>query len=291
MLTYCPLASGSKGNSLVVKTPETTVLIDCGLSLKSLKARLEAVGQRIEEIEAVFITHEHGDHIQGLKALVNQYDIPILCNAATAEAIAHYFQERIPCYLFTTYEPFQWKDIQVTPFSVSHDAVDPVGFRMSCSELTLGVCADIGFVSAMIPQMLANCHLLYLEANHEPLLVHASKRPLVYKQRVLSKMGHLSNEACAKLIQNLAHPGLRHVYLAHLSQDCNEPELARNIVKKHLPSDYEQTPIEVALQERPSGWRFACQASENHFKELKHSSLPTDLSEESSEEKLLAELV
>lgn len=268
MLAYCPLASGSKGNSLLIKTDQTTVLIDCGLSLKSLKARLALANQKIEEIEAILITHEHGDHIQGLKTFVSQYDIPILCNAATADAIAHYFQERLPCHLFTTYETFTWKDLNITPFSVSHDSVDPVGFRLNSGNITLAVCADIGFVSAMIPQMLTGCDLLYIEANHEPRLVHASKRPDVYKQRVLSKIGHLSNETCGKLVQQVVNPKLRHVCLAHLSRDCNEAELAKTIVKNHLSDSHQKIPVEAALQDTISGWIFGCESSKVRFKEL-----------------------
>jgi phosphoribosyl 1,2-cyclic phosphodiesterase len=244
-------------------------LLDCGLNLKALKARLALIGQNLEDIDAIFITHEHSDHIQGLKHVVNQYDIPILCNAATAEAISHYFQECIPCHLFTTYEPLEWKDLSVLPFSVSHDAVDPVGFRFESSGRRLGVCADIGFVSALIPEMLSSCDLLYIESNHDPLLVHASKRPLIYKQRVLSKMGHLSNEACGKLVQQIAHPHLRHVYLAHLSQDCNDPKLAQTIVKKALQQSVcADIPVEVALQEVPSSWVYSCDQGTEYFSRL-----------------------
>lgn len=269
MFAFCPLASGSKGNSLLVKTEKTSVLIDCGLNLKTLKNRLALLGQNLEDIDAIFITHEHGDHIQGLKHVVASYNIPVLCNAATAEAIGHHFQECIPCHLFTTYETFTWKDLEVHPFSVSHDAADPVGFRLRCKEATLGVCADIGFVSAMIPEMLSGCDLLYIESNHEPLLVHASKRPPIYKQRVLSKMGHLSNEACGKLLEQLAHDKLRHIYLAHLSQDCNEPHLACETARKHLQATlFPNIPVKVAFQDRPSGWVYSCAESERHFSSL-----------------------
>lgn len=249
MFYYCPLASGSKGNCIFVRAGQTRILVDCGLSLKALQTRLHQIGESLETIQAVFITHEHSDHIAGLRALVNRYSMPIICNMETAQAIGQALKETVPCHLFTTSESFDFGHLKCLPFSVPHDAIDPVGFRFSYQDIHLGICADLGIVAAPILMYLKGCHMLYLEANHDPQLVELSARPIVYKQRVLSRLGHLSNTACAHLLQKLCHDGLKHVFLAHLSQDCNTPECAHKTVSEHLAPEYAQLCIEVAPQD------------------------------------------
>lgn len=254
MLQYCPLASGSKGNCLLVRTPSTHLLVDCGISLRSLQKRLAILGLTIDCLDAILITHEHTDHIQGLRALLRKRDIPVLCNRETAVAISQILREPIPCHLFTTCESFEWRDLHCMPFSVSHDAMDPVGFSLTWQNERLGICTDLGFVAATIPAFLQTCDLLYVEANHDPELVQQSKRPPVYKQRVLSRLGHLSNEACGELLSQVWHEKLRHVYLAHLSQDCNRPEIALETVRRVLMAKQPQSShleIDVAFQDIP----------------------------------------
>lgn len=258
MIEYAPLASGSKGNSILVKSHDAKILIDCGLSLKALKERLSFHNTSIEQIEAILITHEHTDHIQGLRATLGSYNIPVFCNRETALAISATLKVKISCHLFSSGETFQWKDLQITPFSISHDAIDPVGFRISCQGHDLGICADLGFVSATVVPHLKGCQLLYLEANHDEGLVMRSPRPAIYKERVLSRLGHLSNVACGKLLKELEHEHLRHVYLAHLSEDCNRAELALHTVHTELLNGQKRKSpkpsfaIDVALQHLPS---------------------------------------
>lgn len=250
---FCPLASGSKGNSLFFRYKETLILVDAGLSGKATARKLEEIGVSIDEIQAILITHEHSDHIAGLKSLAFKHQIPVIANVSTAKAIAHHFHECPQFHLFTTGERFTFRDLSITPFSIQHDGADPVAFKIEAGKAKIGICTDLGFATSLVKAHLKECDFLVLEANHEPHMVHACSRPPVYKKRVLSKSGHLSNEACGLLAQELAHPGLKHLHLAHLSQECNLPERALETVKSKLAetSSYD-LPIRIAHQEKVS---------------------------------------
>lgn len=249
MKGFCPLASGSKGNALYLGTEQTKLLIDAGISYKALKERLGEIGVSIEEIDAVLITHEHSDHIRGLMRLCSILQIPIFANSETAKAIMGLMKMTFRFKIFSTGELFEFGDIKIHPFSVQHDTVDPVAFIFHAMGLKIGVCTDLGFVTTLVTSYLQGCDYLYLEANHEPSMVYASSRPPIYKQRVLGRQGHLSNEMCANLLKEVKHAGLRHVYLAHLSEECNHPEVALKKVREHLE---EAIGLSIAFQEKVS---------------------------------------
>ncbi len=249
---FCPLASGSKGNSLFLGSASSRVLIDAGISTQDLTERLGEIGVGLETIQAILITHEHTDHIRGLKVLAERLQVPILANIETAKAIYTALGIRNGFKIFTTGESFCFGDLEVHPFSVPHDTLDPVAFAIRIGELKLGVCTDLGHVTSLVKQNLHSCDYLYLEANHEPSMVHASSRPLIYKQRVLGKQGHLSNEACAALLVALEKSRLKHVHLAHLSSECNHPEVALRIVRSALESQGVSVELSIAHQDRVS---------------------------------------
>ena len=249
MFGFCPLASGSKGNCLYLGSATTRVLIDAGISLREICKRLEEIQVDLQTIQAVFVTHEHSDHIKGLPLLSQKLNIPIIANKETATGISHAIQAQLRFKIFTTGETFQFGDLAVHPFSIPHDTLDPVGFIIQMDHLKLGICTDIGHVTSLVAKHLENCDYLYLEANHEPSMVHASRRPEYLKKRILGKQGHLSNEDCAKLIAKIMHPHLKHVYLAHLSEECNSQEVALKIVKESLPYSISVT---VAHQDQVS---------------------------------------
>jgi phosphoribosyl 1,2-cyclic phosphodiesterase len=251
MIGFCPLASGSKGNCLYVGTDKTKILIDAGLSAKSIREKLAKIGVLIEEIDAILVTHEHTDHIRGLSVLSNKWDIPICANSETAQAIRA-LEGDLRFKIFSTGESFVYGDMEVHPFSIQHDAVDPVGFTLKMEGIKLGICADLGFVSSLVLKELVGCDYLYVEANHEPAMVHASSRPQVYKQRVLSRLGHLSNQECAELLEEVLHPHVKHIYLAHLSSECNAPERALQIIQDKVGALGFNIPITIALQEEIS---------------------------------------
>jgi phosphoribosyl 1,2-cyclic phosphodiesterase len=251
-VTFCPLASGSKGNAIFLGTPKGNVLFDAGISAKLLKERLATIGVALETIQAIIISHEHHDHIAGIKTLASRYSIPIIANYATAEAIVESIGECPPFTIFTTGEPFEFLDMEICPFSVQHDGVDPTAFTVHVGDSKIGICTDIGFVTGSVRHELRACHVLYVEANHEPSLVHASSRPEIYKRRVLSRTGHLSNEEAARLIGDVAHDGLQKVYLAHLSSECNTPETARRVVSEFLQQRGIHVEIDIAHQDLTS---------------------------------------
>ncbi len=231
MIGFCPLASGSKGNCIYIGTEKTKILIDAGLSAKAIKAKLEEIQVDLAEIQAILITHEHTDHIQGLKILACKMGIPVYANSETAKGIVDYFHECPKFKIFSTGETFQLGELQIHPFSIQHDTLDPVAFIIRIDGLKLGFCTDLGFVTSLVLNQLKECDYLYVEANHEISMVHASSRPMIYKQRVLSRTGHLSNEACGDMLSKIASPKLKHVHLAHLSSECNTPEKALSIVR------------------------------------------------------------
>lgn len=236
MKGFCPLASGSKGNCIYLGTNQTKVLIDAGLSAKSIVNKLAEINVDIADIDAILITHEHTDHIQGLKVLAYKMGIPVLANTETAKGIVNTFSDCPKFKIFSTGETFEFGDLEIHPFSIQHDTLDPVAFTIKTGGLKLGFCTDLGFVTSLVTNQLKNCDYLYVEANHQVSMVHASSRPMIYKQRVLGRTGHLSNEACGNLLKDVAHPNLKHVHLAHLSSECNTPEVALNVVKEILKS-------------------------------------------------------
>lgn len=249
---FCPLASGSKGNVLYFGTDKTKLLIDAGISAKNVTERLQEIGVSIDEIDAIMISHEHTDHIAGLKALALKYAIPIFANMETAKAILEELEELPQFKIFTTGEPFIFQDLEIHPFAVPHDAREPVGFTIQTEEHKIGICTDLGFATSLVQHELKQCHVLYVEANHRPSMVHACARPPFYKERVLSGTGHLSNEDCGKLLVQIAHEGILQVYLAHLSSECNTPEVALNTVQEILKKEGITLPLTIAYQEKRS---------------------------------------
>lgn len=231
---FCPLASGSKGNCIYLATPHTKVLIDAGLSGKATKAKLAEIGVDISEIDAILVTHDHIDHIQGLRVLAYRLGIPVFANQETAKGIVEHYHDCPKFKIFSTGETFEFGDLEIHPFSIQHDTMDPVAFTVKYDQLKLGFCTDLGFVTSLVKNRLRDCDYLYLEANHQPSMVHACPRPMRYKQRVLSRSGHLSNDACGELLLDIADDKLKHVHLAHLSGECNSPETALSVINEIL---------------------------------------------------------
>ncbi len=233
-------------------TRETKVLIDAGVGPRVLEKRLEEIGVGLDEIEAILITHEHTDHIAGLASLACRMGIPVFANRETAKGIYAALKECPKFKIFSTGESFEFGDLEIHPFSVKHDAVDPVAFTMTTEGIKLGFCADLGCSTTQVKHALAGCHYLYLEANHQPSMVHASSRPHIYKERVLSRLGHLSNEECGDLLVQIFHPHLKHVHLAHLSSECNAEEVALNVVRSKLLEKGYDLELSIAYQDRIS---------------------------------------
>lgn len=252
MIGFCPLASGSKGNCIYLGTPNAKILIDAGLSGRQITKRLEEIDVDIDDIDAVLITHEHSDHIQGLRVLAFRKQIPVIANKGTATAIVETFGDCPECKIFTTGETFTFADMEIHPFSIQHDTADPVAFTIKVDGLKLGFCADLGFATSLVRAQLRECDYLYIEANHEPSMVHACPRPMSYKQRVLGRSGHLSNEACGQLLRDIIHDKLKHVHLAHLSEECNHPDTALTTVRDAIADTGHTPEISIAHQRQVS---------------------------------------
>lgn len=250
---FYPLASGSKGNCILFVTDQCKLLIDAGISGRATKQHLNELGMDPEDLDGILITHEHGDHIQGLKILAYKLGIPVLANSGTAQGILNQFNRSPQFKIFSTGETFFFKGLEIHPFSIQHDTRDPVGFTLRWGDLKMGFCTDLGFVTTLVRTHLKQCDYLYLEANHEPHMVHACARPMTYKQRVLGKTGHLSNAGCAQLLIDVWHSGLRHVHLAHLSSECNTPEAALSKVRELLQeAQVPLPPLSIAHQDQRS---------------------------------------
>jgi phosphoribosyl 1,2-cyclic phosphodiesterase len=222
-LKLCVLASGSSGNCTFIGTEKTRILIDAGLSARRTAERLAEIGERIEDISAICVSHEHGDHIAGIRVLQKNHGIPVYANAGTFEGIGG----NIKGLRFTTGSPFSIGDFSIHPFPLPHDANDPVGFVFSVGNLKIGVATDIGMVTNALRERLRKCCAVVIEANHDETLLHEADRPWSLKQRIRGNQGHLSNRAAAALMAEIAGEGLEHLFLAHLSSDCNSPHHAR----------------------------------------------------------------
>ena len=229
MLGIISLGSGSSGNSSVIYSERTSILVDAGLSAMQLKKRITLSGLNPNELNAVLITHEHTDHTKGLEVLSKTVPVPVYCNSLTHEAIAGANGSVKSWKLFENGNPFMIGDIEVCGFSVMHDAADPVGFTFERNDNKIGFISDVGHVNQLLISSVKDVQNLFIEANYdETLLQNDNKRPWSLKQRIASRHGHLSNRQTAEFVASIAEQGnLKNVILGHLSNDCNSPEVAR----------------------------------------------------------------
>lgn len=248
------LGSGSGGNCAFLETDETRVLIDAGFSARQIRQRLASLERSPETLHGILITHEHADHIQGLAVLCAKLQIPIYCNRLTKDAIEVALGCRLPCRLFATGDAFELGEIGVETFAVPHDAQDPVGFLLRTPAGNIGFLTDLGHATKLVIERVRSANVLVLETNHDlKLLQEDTRRPWSVKQRILSRHGHLSNDAAADLSQEIVSADLRQLYLGHLSRDCNRPELARQAVGGRLAEiGATHVQIQSTSQEAPS---------------------------------------
>lgn len=251
---FTVLGSGSSGNAAYLETAQTRLLIDAGLSGRQIRLRLAELGRSPETLDGILLTHEHTDHTQGLKAICSKLDLPVYCNRLTGDALRFQMETRLNLRIFSTGEPFEVGDVVAENFPVPHDAQDPVGFCIRHPGGSVAVVTDLGHATRLVVERLRGVNALLLEANYDPqLLQEDTRRPWGTKQRIASRHGHLSNESAAKAASQVANGSLRHIFLGHLSSDCNRPDLASGAVRQGL--DQAGAPgvqIEVATQKRIS---------------------------------------
>lgn len=229
------LGSGSGGNCAYLETNETRLLIDAGFSGRQIRERLATISRAPEGLNGILITHEHSDHINGLVGLASRLNVPIYCNRLTKQAIEALLKIKVNCQIFTTGDSFEIGDIVVDTFSVPHDAYDPVGFLLRTTNGNIGFLTDLGHATKLVIERVRSANVLVLETNHDvKMLQENPHRPWSLKQRILSRHGHLSNEAGADVAEQVVTADLRQIYLGHLSRDCNKPEIAHRVVSERL---------------------------------------------------------
>ena len=243
-MRLCSIASGSSGNCIYVGSDNAHVLVDAGISGKRITQGLNSLDLTGEDIDGILVTHEHSDHIQGLGVIARKYHIPIYATGGTVDAMSRMKSlGKMPDGIFHEIredEPFVIKDMTVNPFTISHDAVQPVGYRLECGEQAVGIATDLGKYNDYIIGHLQNLDALLLEANHDIRMLKVGKYPYYLKQRILGDRGHLSNENAGRLLCRLLHDNLKAVFLGHLSRENNYEELA-----------YETVCSEVTLGDNP----------------------------------------
>ncbi len=255
MLQIHFLGSGSGGNAIVIRWGRTCLLLDCGFSGKEIERRLRTLGQDIEGIEAVLLTHEHSDHVKGLAALARKPERAVYCTAPTARAV--YFGRRPRCERVEVRagRPFSVGELQVEPFVLSHDARQPVGYVFHLPDGTrLGIATDLGHPNPEAVEALRGCDLIGLESNHDPDMLRDGPYPWVLKQRIRSDLGHLSNPCAAGALEQIVSDRLRRLFALHLSQTNNEPDLARRALTGRLIEIGLDVPVTVVGQDRPDSF-------------------------------------
>ena len=232
--------------------------MDAGLSGVELERRMHSQNLLPDTLSGLVVTHEHTDHIQAAGILSRRYGIPLYINSKTYSAASKKLGRVDSVNLFECGTCFSINDLEINPFSISHDAIDPLGMTVSFGSVKLGIATDLGIATHLVKQHLKNCSLLYVESNHDPGMLNAGPYPWYLKQRVKGRTGHLSNQDAAQLVAEVRTQALGHVILAHLSEQNNKPELALqamnqalNLSRSNLSSADSSVSVEVARPDRP----------------------------------------
>ncbi len=250
------LGSGSSGNCAYVETPEARILVDAGFSPLQIRKRLATIGRTPENLSAILVTHEHADHIAGIPGLAEKLRVPVFCNRGTQDGTiwalktkwdskkkpafagadgTEHLKSKIDWRLFETGASFEIGDIGIDTFSIPHDAQDPVGFVLRTPAGVIGFATDLGHVTKLVLERIRGTNVLVLESNHDvKMLQDCPRRSWALKQRILGRHGHISNPTAAETVAQIMSAELKHLYLAHLSRECNKPELAEHVMAEQL---------------------------------------------------------
>lgn len=250
-MRFASLGSGSRGNATLISQGKTTILVDCGFSARETEKRLQQFGLTSTDLTAIVVTHEHSDHIGGVRVLSQKFKLPVYATPGTASCLA----DEVAPYIreFSCHETFNINDIEVSPFPVPHDAREPAQFVFGNGEFRLGLLTDLGFITPIIESALTLCNGLMLEANHDMLMLEQGDYPPSLKQRVGGRFGHLNNVQSAELLAKIDTSRLQHIIAMHISEKNNSPELVSPLFADALNC----TPdwIGIAEQDAGFGWR------------------------------------
>jgi phosphoribosyl 1,2-cyclic phosphodiesterase len=228
----CVLASGSRGNAIYISNEKTAILVDAGLSGAELERRFSSRDIDPQSLDGIVVSHEHTDHIQGVGVLSRRFGIPVHMTGSTMRVAGGHLGPLYKARCFDCGRDFSIGSLCLRPFSVSHDAVDPAGFIIRDGSVQIGIATDLGIATQLVCYHLKGCRLLVLEANHDPGMLEKGPYPWEVKQRIRSRKGHLSNEACRSLLSKICHSRLEHVVVAHISETNNAPERALSVVQE-----------------------------------------------------------
>lgn len=248
-MRFSSLGSGSKGNASLVEYKDACIMFDCGFSFVQTKKRLAKLGKTIDDISAVFISHEHGDHINGVAALLDNTEIPVWATAGTARhlPLSNYIN------IIDSHQQYIIDDIlKINPVVVPHDAAEPCQFVVSSSKTKVGILTDVGHITAHIETSFSSCDALMLETNYDEEMLMSGSYPDFLKSRISSDLGHLSNQQSAGLLKRLDTSTLKHITLMHLSENNNSAQLALRVISKALGDM--KFPLNVANQKKGSDW-------------------------------------
>ncbi|HEY5672695.1 MAG TPA: MBL fold metallo-hydrolase [Malonomonas sp.] len=223
-MRVCLLASGSRGNSTLIETDGFRLLVDAGLSGVETERRLATLGLSGEDLHAILVTHEHHDHVGGIGPLARRFQLPVHIDHKTHAALPKLGKiEKLQ--LFSAGDKFSCQSLAIESFSTTHDAVNPVGYVINSTEGRIGFVTDLGMATRLVAEQLKGCRVLVVEANHDEQMLRDGPYPWALKQRIRSKHGHLSNVETGELLKSVVWPGLEALFLAHLSEENNCPQL------------------------------------------------------------------
>lgn len=261
-IRFTVLASGSTGNATIIDTKEAKLMVDAGLSARKLEQLMEMREMNPRDLDGIVVTHEHSDHIKGLRVLARKYELPVYANEKTWKAMEKHTRD-IPDnsrHIVETGETLTFGELEVDTFAISHDAAEPIGLCFSLGGMKLGLATDLGYVSDKVLAKLIDADVLVLESNHDIEMLRVGTYPWNIKRRILSDVGHLSNEAAGEVLSRMIEAGhVRRVYLAHLSRDCNMMDLAKLTVQSVVEENgYSLSERKVRLMDtyhdRPTLW-------------------------------------
>ncbi len=248
---FIPLASSSKGNATFIGTENTKILIDAGVTCKKLEVLLKSIDEELQNIDAIFITHEHSDHIAGCGVASRKYDIPLYATRETWEFILGRNKlgdiKRHNINVVCANEEIFINEIKIKPFNICHDAVEPVGYQVTMGDKKVAVATDLGCVTEDVLENLKGCSEILLESNHDVRMLKEGRYPYNLKKRVLSDYGHLSNENCGKFLVLLKNEALEKVYLGHLSDENNTETIALRTVTDVLDANGIKVPQDLEI--------------------------------------------
>lgn len=246
------LASSSSGNCTFISTSRTRILLDVGINPTQVIKRLNSIGESLDHIDAVVISHEHIDHVNGLSAILSKKDMPVYITRETYEAIG-------PCpscqrlEFIESGQPFSINGLSICGFSIPHDAANPLGFYLEAEGIRIGHVTDLGYLTELVVQRLKGCDVIVLESNHDLEMLKVGPYPWPLKQRIMSSQGHLSNEVVGRFLNEEFDGKAQHIILAHLSESNNHPDIVRMVAVQSLePRGFDLENLHVASRTSPS---------------------------------------